>query len=67
VVAFVEGLDVTPELVEAHCERRLARFKRPATVAVVDELPRGATGKIRKGQLREMVPRATITVHEGPA
>jgi long-chain acyl-CoA synthetase len=67
VVAFVEGLDVTRELVEAHCERRLARFKRPAAVAVVDELPRGATGKIRKGQLREMVPRATSTVDEGPA
>jgi long-chain acyl-CoA synthetase len=56
VVAFVEGAEATPELVVAHCERRLARFKRPATVAVLGALPRGATGKIRKGQLRAIVP-----------
>jgi long-chain acyl-CoA synthetase len=67
VVAFVEGADVTPELVEAHCERRLARFKRPATVVVADELPRGATGKIRKGQLRAMLPRAASGVDQEPA
>jgi long-chain acyl-CoA synthetase len=56
VVAFVQGAEVTPQLVAAHCARRLARFKRPGTVAVLDDLPRGATGKIRKGQLRAMVP-----------
>jgi long-chain acyl-CoA synthetase len=54
VVAFVEGRGLTAEQVQAHCEERLARFKRPAVVHVVDALPRGATGKIRKGMLREM-------------
>ena len=60
VVAFVvpaEGADPDglPHQVEAHCAERLARFKRPAVVSVVPELPRGATGKVRKGLLRAMV------------
>jgi len=54
VVAFVQGRGLTADRVEDHCGRRLARFKRPALVQVVDTLPRGATGKIRKGELREM-------------
>ena len=54
VAAFVTG-EVTADDVQAHCERRLARFKRPAVVTVVDELPRGVTGKTRKGELRRML------------
>ena len=53
VVAFVTGSSLTPEAVEAHCATRLARFKRPGAVTVVDTLPRGATGQVRKGRLRE--------------
>lgn len=40
------------EAVREHCAVRLARFKRPAEVHVVDELPHTATGKIAKGRLR---------------
>ena len=36
----------------AACEERLARFKRPARIEVVDQLPRTLTGKIAKGRLR---------------
>jgi long-chain acyl-CoA synthetase len=32
---------------------RLARFKSPSTVVIVEELPHSATGKVAKGQLRE--------------
>ena len=53
VVAFVTGPAITAEAVEAHCAGRLAKFKRPAAVTVVDALPRGATGQVRKGRLRE--------------
>ena len=52
VVAFVTGRALTEEMVAAHCAARLARFKRPTTIAVVDALPRGATGQVRKGRLR---------------
>jgi long-chain acyl-CoA synthetase len=47
------GATLRAEDVEAHCALRLARFKRPTAVAVVDALPHSATGKVAKGLLRE--------------
>ncbi len=41
-----------PALVRSHCEQRLARFKVPATLEVVNELPHSGTGKVAKGRLR---------------
>jgi fatty-acyl-CoA synthase len=38
------------ELLE-HCRTRLARFKVPKSVHVVDELPRNSMGKVRKSEL----------------
>lgn len=35
-----------------HCASRLARFKQPAEINVVDQLPHTATGKVAKGRLR---------------
>lgn len=52
VIAVVTGPALTREAVAAHCADRLARFKRPTTIAVVDALPRGATGQVQKGRLR---------------
>jgi long-chain acyl-CoA synthetase len=46
------GRSMTPELVTAQCAQRLARFKRPTIVSVVDALPYSATGKVAKGRLR---------------
>lgn len=45
---------VTVDDVLAHCATRLARFKCPTRVRIVDVLPRSATGKIAKGRLREV-------------
>ncbi|HTE74099.1 MAG TPA: AMP-binding protein [Actinomycetes bacterium] len=59
VHAFVVPVDgntlttLTPDDVLAHAATRLARFKRPSTVEVVDELPHSVTGKVAKGRLRE--------------
>jgi long-chain acyl-CoA synthetase len=47
------GTSLRAEDVDAHCATRLARFKRPTVVVVVDELPHSATGKVAKGLLRE--------------
>jgi long-chain acyl-CoA synthetase len=57
VVAYVVAGDETPASdvtteVLAHCERRLARFKVPSSVNVVEDLPHSATGKVAKGRLR---------------
>jgi len=35
-----------------HCAAQLARFKLPAGIELVTELPRSAIGKVRKGALR---------------
>lgn len=51
-------------LVAAHCERRLARFKRPSLVHVVERLPRTSTGKVRKGLLRATERRRALGILE---
>lgn len=48
------GAILTAELVTEHCATRLARFKIPTVIRVVDALPHSATGKIAKGRLREV-------------
>jgi long-chain acyl-CoA synthetase len=55
VVAFLAGTGITEEEILEHCRQRLARFKRPVAVHLLDELPRGATGKIRRGSLRQLL------------
>jgi long-chain acyl-CoA synthetase len=40
------------DAVRAHAVVRLARFKHPTRIEVVDELPLTATGKVQKGRLR---------------
>ena len=55
VKAFVvarSGAALSPDDVSAHAATRLARFKRPVVVEVVDSLPHSATGKVAKGRLR---------------
>lgn len=39
------------EQVQAHCARQLSRAKRPAAFHVVDRLPVGATGKVRRAMI----------------
>ncbi len=53
--AFVvprNGNRLTAEAVQSYVKENLARFKVPRDVVFVDELPRNATGKILKRELR---------------
>jgi fatty-acyl-CoA synthase len=52
IVTVRDGVTVDTETVRAHLDGRLARFKLPKQVVVVDELPRTASGKVRKSELR---------------
>jgi long-chain acyl-CoA synthetase len=47
------GSHVAPSDVTAQVGTRLARFKWPTIIELVDELPHSATGKVAKGRLRE--------------
>jgi long-chain acyl-CoA synthetase len=53
VVVPAAGAVLDPASVIGFARKRLARFKCPTSVDVVEELPRTATGKIRKPVLRE--------------
>jgi benzoate-CoA ligase len=54
-VAFVvakDGVALTGDDVIEHCRSRLAGYKRPRRVMLVDSLPKTATGKIQRYKLR---------------
>jgi benzoate-CoA ligase family protein len=59
-VAFVVpavGQTVDEQALLMHCRQRMAAFKRPRQLHVVDELPKTATGKIKRFALRaSLVP-----------
>jgi fatty-acyl-CoA synthase len=47
---------LTVDALAAHCDGRLARYKRPRRVVLVDELPRTAsTGQIRRQMLADVL------------
>jgi acyl-CoA synthetase (AMP-forming)/AMP-acid ligase II len=48
------GQSATPEEVRDFCEGKLADYKIPRRVCIVDELPRGPLGKVLKSVLREI-------------
>ncbi len=48
------GATLSPEEVNAYCKSRIASFKAPQYIAVVDELPRNAMGKVLKTDLRQL-------------
>jgi long-chain acyl-CoA synthetase len=67
VVAYVVAVDGAEEVaaaVRAHCADRLARFKQPSRVEVVDELPLTVTGKVQKGRLRGLERRRSLGLLE---
>jgi long-chain acyl-CoA synthetase len=67
VVAYVvpqDGVTMSAEqlaaAVDGHCTDRLARFKRPREIHVVEELPHSVTGKVAKGRLRSVQRRRAM-------
>jgi long-chain acyl-CoA synthetase len=66
VVAFVEvGRPTTSGELTAFLRTHLAPYKIPSSIVVLEQLPASPTGKILKGQLREMAMAATAAVPVG--
>ncbi|MDI2019903.1 o-succinylbenzoate--CoA ligase [Paenarthrobacter nicotinovorans] len=53
IVTLREGAALTEEQLCSHLDGRLARYKIPKSVVFVEEMPRTASGKIRKTDLRK--------------
>ena len=53
VLALKAGQTLDKDTVLAHCQGKLARFKIPTDIAIVPALPRNATGKVLKRELRK--------------
>jgi fatty-acyl-CoA synthase len=54
IITVREGASVHPAAVLAYLDSQLARYKLPKRIIIVDELPRTASGKVRKADLRAL-------------
>jgi len=52
-VSIKDGAEVTVEEIIAFCKERLAAYKCPRIVEVIDDLPKTVTGKILRRELRK--------------
>lgn len=55
IVTLREGESLTGDELRSFLDGRLARYKIPKSLVVIDEMPRTASGKIRKMELRKQL------------
>ncbi len=68
VVAFVvlrEGGTVSPEELINFCREQIASYKKPRHVVFIDALPKNASGKILKRELRDRLLRGEFALPSG--
>lgn len=56
VAATREGKTLSMEAIDAKCSDRLAKYKHPIYLVEIPALPRNATGKVLKFELRKSIP-----------
>ena len=56
VVCFNDGKELTLEEIRLHCAKNLANYKIPSFLVGMEILPRSATGKVLKFELRQTIP-----------
>lgn len=55
VLRMREGATVTIDDVKRHCSGRIARYKIPRILKVVDDFPKTTSGKIQKHKLKKYI------------
>jgi len=60
LVVAAPGADITMETIDAAIAGRLARYKHPKQLLVVDELARNVTGKVSKVDLRKQYSGSSV-------
>ncbi len=53
VVVLKAGADATADDIHAYCQAHLSHFKAPKHIEITDELPKNASGKLLKRELRD--------------
>lgn len=53
VISLNEGASVTPEEIIDFCKSQMATYKYPRVVQIIDEVPKNASGKILRRELRD--------------
>jgi fatty-acyl-CoA synthase len=61
VITVRTGANVSADQISAHLAGRIARYKIPKNVVIVDQLPRTASGKVRKVDLRAQIEAGALT------
>ena len=54
-VVLTPGAGATPDTLKQHVRENLANYKAPREITVLDELPRGSTGKVLRNELQSRV------------
>ena len=62
VIAARAGHDVTGADLVAFCREEIASYKKPRHVVFVDALPKNASGKVLKRELRDAIAAGTIVL-----
>ncbi|MFL6086957.1 MAG: acyl-CoA ligase FadD12 [Mycobacterium sp.] len=57
-VVLTDGAAATPDVLKQHVRENLANYKVPRDITILDELPRGSTGKIVRRELQDRAGRA---------
>jgi long-chain acyl-CoA synthetase len=52
-VSLVAGVEATPDELIAFCKERMAAYKYPRAVDIIDEIPKTVSGKILRRELRD--------------
>ena len=55
-VEFKEGQTADERTLQAWCRERLAGYKAPRSIHVLQSLPRNPTGKIMRRELKKLLP-----------
>ena len=64
VIAVRDGHDVTGADIVAHCRGEIAGYKRPRRLAWIETLPKNASGKVLKRELREMIASGLLVLED---
>jgi acyl-CoA synthetase (AMP-forming)/AMP-acid ligase II len=53
VISLKKGVRATSEELIAFCKKEITKYKAPKSIEIVEEIPKSATGKILKKEMRK--------------